>query len=469
MRFPPSSTAFYHYLDLVGLETAARSPTRWRRRRPSTVVDLEGESHLRRAPPSDLPPVFHEVADAWREALEEGADFSAMPGRHPRARRRARSRRSGTRWCRIWDDRTFYGFLATSRAFASRSFRHREIFGQVGFGTGGWDTDFPNSMLEILRVVYTNCDEDQRRIVGGVEQLPRRLWRRAPPSGWRTGRPGTTLATLHDGAPRPGVARIAPRPATAGFTVTDRWGDIRDVPGRGRHLPVLAAHHPIDCDESLFPHRLWMAIERTHYMQSSKTFVLVDRPFWQDKDPATGRDGMSMTLTDRMTRGTYLLDHGPDRPAVICLSYTWMGDALKWLPLPRPAGGAHAGAACRRSTPGSTSASTSSATRSPSPGRTTPTSWARSRRNLPGHYRYQRRLYCHFMQDGLPPARARHLPRRRRHLLDPGRGRGRGHHGPQRGLGHPAPSRRPDPRTTPGPATGSPSSPPSHWRSERDA
>ena len=23
--------------------------------------------------------------------------------------------------------------------------------------------------------------------------------------------------------------------------------------------------------------------------------------------------------------------------------------------------------------------------------------------NLPGHYRYQRRLYCHFMQDRLPP------------------------------------------------------------------
>ena len=28
----------------------------------------------------------------------------------------------------------------------------REVFGQVGFGTGGWDSDFPNSMLEILRV-----------------------------------------------------------------------------------------------------------------------------------------------------------------------------------------------------------------------------------------------------------------------------------------------------------------------------
>ncbi|CAM5668243.1 hypothetical protein SANTM175S_03920 [Streptomyces antimycoticus] len=58
----------------------------------------------------------------------------------------------------------------------------------------------------------------------------------------------------------------------------------------------------------------------------------VDRPFWLDKDEITGRDTMSMTLTDRMTR-VQLLDGGPDRPAVICLSYTWCDDSLKWLPL----------------------------------------------------------------------------------------------------------------------------------------
>ena len=57
-----------------------------------------------------------------------------------------------------WDDRTFYDFVASSQAFSKLSFRHREVFGQVGFGTGGWDSDFPNSMLEIFRVVMTNCD-----------------------------------------------------------------------------------------------------------------------------------------------------------------------------------------------------------------------------------------------------------------------------------------------------------------------
>ena len=77
-----------------------------------------------------------------------------------------------------------------------------------------------------------------------------------------------------------------------------------------------------------------MALDRTRYMQSSKTFVMVDRPFWKDKDPETGRDLMSMTLTDRLTRGTYLFDNGDDKPGVICLSYSWMSDALKMLPAP---------------------------------------------------------------------------------------------------------------------------------------
>ena len=36
-----------------------------------------------------------------------------------------------------------------------------------------------------------------------------------------------------------------------------------------------------------------------------------------------------MTLTDRMSRGTYLLDHGDDKPGLICLSYTWSDDSLK--------------------------------------------------------------------------------------------------------------------------------------------
>ena len=55
-----------------------------------------------------------------------------------------------------------------SNAFGGLSFEHRKVFGQAGFGTGGWDSDFPNSILEILRVNLLRLDDDQRFIVGGV-------------------------------------------------------------------------------------------------------------------------------------------------------------------------------------------------------------------------------------------------------------------------------------------------------------
>ena len=87
----------------------------------------------------------------------------------------------------------------------------------------------------------------------------------------------------------------------------------------------------IDVDEALFSQDHWMALDRTRYMQSAKTFVMVDRPFWKDLDPETGKPAMGMTLTDRNTRGTYLFDNGDDQPAVICLSYSWEGDAAKVL------------------------------------------------------------------------------------------------------------------------------------------
>ena len=325
---PAVGTTLYHYFDLVGLETVP-FPNPLTPATPSTVIELEGRTHYA-VTAADLPPVFHEVGQAWTEALERGGQLQRHAGRDPPAGH-ARSRRSGTADPAPGRE-TFYGFVAGSAAFRRRSFRHREIFGLVGFGTGGWDTDFPNSMLEILRVVYTDADSDHRTVVGGVEQLPRRLWRRAPDrmAHWPQ---GTSLATLHGGAPRPGVARIA-RTAGGRIAVTDRWGEARDYDAVVSTCQTWLLSARIDCEERLFAPSMWTAIERTHYMQASKTFVMVDRPFWKDIDPATGRDVMSMTLTDRMTRGTYLIDQGDEQAGVICLCYTWNDDALKWLTLP---------------------------------------------------------------------------------------------------------------------------------------
>jgi len=397
MRFPRSSTAFYHYLDSYALPTRP-FPNPLSPATPSTVVDLEGVSQYVESS-DQLSPLLKEVGAAWQEALETDASFSAMQ-QAIRERDVAAIKRIWNQLIPTWDDRTFYGFIANSEAFMKRSFKHLEAFGQVGFGTGGWDTDFPNSMLEILRVVYTNCDEDQHFVLGGVEQVPRRMWKDQP-QGMAHWPDGTSLQGLHHGAPRTGAAKIA-RNAAGRIEVTDTWGDCREYECALMTCQSWLLTTAIDCHESLFSQKMWMALDRTRYMQSSKTFVMVDRPFWKDKDPVTGHDVMSMTLTDRLTRGTYLFDLGDDQPGVICLSYVWMSDSLKMLPLPVEKRVKLALDALQKIYPGLD-------IRKHIIGDPITVSWEDDpnflgafKGALPGHYRYNRRMYCHFMQQQMP-------------------------------------------------------------------
>ena len=394
MRFPRSSAAFYHYVDLLGLETRP-FPNPLTPAAPTTVIDLGGET-MHAETLADLPVLFREVAGAWAEALETHASFSAMQDAI-RAKDPEAVRRLWSDLVEQWDERTFYDFVASAESFKRLTFRHREVFGQVGFGTGGWDSDFPNSMLEILRVVFTAMDDDQHLIVGGAEQVVRRLWAHAPASleHWE---PGTSLDTLHGGAPRPGVAAIARN--GVGFTVTDRNGVCRSFPAVLVTTQSWLLTTSIDVDEALFSQDHWMALDRTRYMQSAKTFVMVDRPFWKDIDPETGKPTMGMTLTDRNTRGTYLFDNGEGQPAVICLSYSWEGDAAKVLAKTAAQRAQLALDTLEKIYP-------SADITSHVIGEPITVSWESDpdflgafKGALPGHYRYNRRMYTHFMQEG---------------------------------------------------------------------
>jgi tryptophan 2-monooxygenase len=399
MRFPLSSTAFYHYVNTLGIDSKPFPNPLAYPASNSTVIDLGGETvYVER--PEQLPPFFKEIQECWAKALEEGAAFSDLR-QAIRERDTAKIKDIWNQLVPIWDDRTFYDFVATSYAFGQKSFRHREVFGQVGFGTGGWDSDFPNSMLEILRVVATDCDENQRFMVGGVEQVPRGLWNSAPAKmvHWPQ---GTTLAKLHDGATKPGCRRIK-RVAEDRIAVTDRWGHTKLFDACLVTVQSWVLTTSMEVEESLFSPKLWMALDRTRYMQSSKTFVMTDRPFWKEKDPATGRDLMSQTLTDRLTRGTYLFDIGDDKPGVICLSYSWMSDSLKMLPETVEQRVELCLDALKKIYPRLDLASHII-------GDPITVSWEQDpnflgafKGALPGHYRYNRRMYCHFHQDLMPP------------------------------------------------------------------
>ena len=398
MRFPRSASTFYHYLNLLGLETRP-FPNPLTEAAGTTVIELGGVRRRARTI-DDLPDEFRQMSAAWDEALESGAQAGAI-------RRAMRERDTDTLkslWnplVHAWDDRTFYDFIATTPAFGRLGFTHREMFGQVGFGTGGWDSDFRNTMLEILRVVLSDCDADQHWIVGGAERLPRGLWHLAVDGPhWP---PGTSLASLHAGVPRPGVTGIG-RVDDTRIRITDVYGNTEDFPCVLATCQSWLLTTAIDTDETLFSQPHWMSLDRTSYMQSAKTFVMVDRPFWRDPDPLTGGPCLSMTLTDRLTRGTYPIFHGEDRPGVICLSYTWMADAMKMLPLPVERRVELALRALSRIYPDLD-------IRSHIVGQPISISWEDDpnflgafKGALPGHYRYNRRMFTHFVQKDFEPA-----------------------------------------------------------------
>jgi tryptophan 2-monooxygenase len=399
MRFPVSGTSFFHYASRLGLSSAP-FPNPLTEAAGATFIDIAGRTFAGRTL-DDLPLELAEVSDAWDQALEE-IGFCALQDAI-RARDVDTLKRLWDELVPQWDGRTFYDFIDTSQAFSKLPFFYREMFGLVGFGTGGWDSDFPNSMLEILRVVLTNCDTDQRLIQGGVERLPRGLWT-LPVSDRSPWPAGTTLASLHGGVPRPGVAAIKRHPDGTDFIVTDRWGTSRSHPAVLTTCQSWLLTTQIDCDESLFSQELWMALDRTRYMQASKTFVMVDRPFWKEIDPDTGRPLMGMTLTDRLTRGTYLFDNGPDQPAVICLTYSWMSDALKMLPYDVDQRVKLSLDALGKIYPGIDIASHIVGDPVTVSWEDDPNFLGAFKGALPGHYRYNHRMYGHFMQAGRPAA-----------------------------------------------------------------
>lgn len=397
MRFPVSGRALYHYIDLLGLETR-EFPNPLTEATPSTVIDLNGET-IYAETPEQLPEFYREVASAWKQALRQDAELDAV--------QEAIRRRDTTELKRLWDemvrrldDESFYGFIASSQAFSTLSFEHIETFGQVGFGTGGWDTDFTNSILEVLRVVFTDADDGHRSIVGGAQQLPERLWRHAPEemAHWPA---GTTLASLHGGAPRGAVTGIH-RGAAGGIRITEKWGRVSEFPTAVITCQSWLLSARIDTEEELFAPAMWRAMEKSHYMLSSKTFVMVDRPFWRDEDPQTGRPCMSMTLTDRLPRATYLLDEGQDRPASILLSYTWNDDALKWLALDADERSRMMLHSLHKIYPHLDIGSHIVGQPITVSWEADPNFMGAFKNNLPGHYRYQRRLFSHFVQSELP-------------------------------------------------------------------
>ena len=226
MRFPVSGKAFYHYVELLGLETQ-EFPNPLAAATSSTVIELAGQRHYARTP-ADLPPFFREVAEAWKAAVNDGAKFTEMQDAI-RARDTARIKELWNGLLPCWMNRpsTASSPAATrSSKPVSRTARRSARWASAqAAGTRTSPTPSSRSCASSTPTPTTRTGSlpagrnGSRRHSGSTRRRawptgPRgRRWRRCTPvpraAPW-TGSPGTAAATSASGSG--GAARLPIRP-----------------------------------------------------------------------------------------------------------------------------------------------------------------------------------------------------------------------------------------------------------------
>lgn len=443
MRFPPSCKALFHYFEKVKMtENMGAFPNPGTKGAHGTLVNYRGSSD------------YYEILD--KKTVEENTklekyralgakwnDFLSSPPfnlskMQDALKKNPDDQESRAEIKKLWnslveshDDVSFHQALKVAKS-VKWEFADIELFGQVGFGSGGWNTNYVNSFLEILRVAYSNLETNHQLFYDGADKLPKDLFSTSPNTFQDHTVPsaaeslldiaityfkkfnGTTFNNKVLGIAR----KFGGDQLSIHFTCSDvPKDDDFDAVIYTPHVRVLQMLR----DESEFTQHtrallsedMWEAIEYTHYMQSSKTFVSVDKAFWSKKEDGKSSYPMSTTLSDRVTRGTYLLNYkrpnanaaDPDK-AVICLTYTWNDDALKMLPLQAQERAEIALKALREIYPNSNIDSHVKKNGNKIDVKTIesimwdqePLFMGAFKNNLPGHYRYQRRLFSNFAE-----------------------------------------------------------------------
>ncbi|MDQ0652040.1 flavin monoamine oxidase family protein [Pseudomonas cedrina] len=353
MRFPVSGKALMHYFNKVGMTAnSADFPNPGSAATPSTVVDYRQQQVYYEG--NNLPPDYAEIERLLFEVFLEQDPIKFTEMEAAMSEGSLDQAKIKTLWNAIldagWDNLSFFSALVEEAGWSRQDI---DLFGQIGFGTGGWNTDYPNCFLEVLRVLYTGLDTNHKLMYDGSSELPRRLWERSPDSFgdsmayWPAGSTVESLSTQVIAQTFKQQVRQIQRRGDGTFDVHIYDGSAEQLNLHTFSAVVYTPHKRVldkfsymdgvthlAAMESLLDPPTWEAVRYTHYMQSAKIFAQTRWPFWQD----VGTDfqhKMSVTLSDRITRGTYLLDYsqspGPCRGSGMYLSYTWNDDSLKFL------------------------------------------------------------------------------------------------------------------------------------------
>jgi monoamine oxidase len=309
MRFPPTAFTLGHYIKAFGLQTRTFPDPLV----TPTALYVSNERHVCRGE-TELPPPLQHVARKWTNLIDGIVQLERRENSNLETRRS------------LWQEQIDrYADISFYQVLVDNGWSPAEIslFGSLGLGTGGFDSLYNISFLEIVRIVHCRWELDQQLIKGGVEQLAVRLW------GTRREcrRFGVaSVRELNHLRRRPGVRSIAMDGER--IRIGDCLGgeDSFDAAILACTLPAIEAN--IDIGPGIFSPAVMKAIRSVHHIGSSKVFVRTREAFWKN-DTGFPR----CAITDELTRGTYLFDFDDSDSGVVCLSYTWEDASQKFLAL----------------------------------------------------------------------------------------------------------------------------------------
>lgn len=262
-----------------------------------------------------LPKPVHKANQAWNKFIDPLKETMSRVWNNPGLRHQ--------QWQRFvleFKDKSFFQVLK------EHGFSREEItlFGSMGLGTGGFDSVFPVSFLEIFRLIVCQWEDDQRLVKGGVGQIPENFWaRQRACRHWGD----TSLRELNGGNPLGRVIRIN-TPDTPGKKI--QIIDDRGITLAYDAVILSCSHRAIEAGIQISPNtfspEVWTALKNIHMTRSGKVFVRTRQAFWKNQAP---QSTLTCTITDEAIRGTYLFDFDDTPSGVICLSYTWEDSATK--------------------------------------------------------------------------------------------------------------------------------------------
>lgn len=226
-------------------------------------------------------------------------------------------------------------YEAVVQALPNWSPEYLNAFGALGVGSGGFGPLYGIGMMEMLRIILLQWEDNQQLYVNGMTSLCDGFYTTAVTVPGLGSASLQSLNTLKLNTPivgfdynpstkRPMVLIGATSPVEFDAVIVATTTRSMEIMGMTRPGPLTQL-------PDMVTEPVKVALRNLHMASSSKMFIRTQTKFWKTA-------GVPQTIqTDELPRGVYALDYPATPYGVVLISYTWEDDSVKLQPLELPA------------------------------------------------------------------------------------------------------------------------------------